>query len=65
MPDVDVVKCWALENGIQGTFSKLCDDERVKTIIMEDMLQWGKSAGLKTFEQVFNDFFHTVCALRI
>lgn len=52
MPDVDVVKCWALENGIKGTFSALCEDERVKKILLDDMQQWGKTAGLKTFEQV-------------
>lgn len=52
VPDVDVVKCWALENGIQGTFSALCENERVKQMILDDMLQWGRNAGLKTFEQV-------------
>ncbi|CAH2984047.1 unnamed protein product [Chilo suppressalis] len=58
VPDVDVVKCWALENGIKGTFSSLCEDERVKKVIMDDMLQWGKTAGLKTFEQVKDVYLH-------
>ncbi|XP_035443727.1 long-chain-fatty-acid--CoA ligase 5 isoform X1 [Spodoptera frugiperda] len=58
VPDVDVVKCWALENGIKGTFSALCEDERVKKIILEDMLQWGRNAGLKTFEQVKDIYLH-------
>lgn len=52
VPDVDVVKCWALESGIKGTFSQLCENEQVKKLILGDMLQWGKQAGLKTFEQV-------------
>lgn len=52
VPDVDVVKCWALEHGIKGTFSALCENELVKKMILDDMLQWGKTAGLKTFEQV-------------
>lgn len=52
VPDVDVIKCWALENGIKGTFSALCEDSRIKKIILDDMLQWGRTAGLKTFEQV-------------
>lgn len=53
VPDVDVVKCWALEHGIKGTFSALCENEKVKRIIIEDMLQWGRTAGLKNFEQVW------------
>lgn len=56
VPDVDVVKCWALENGIKGTFTALCEDSRVKKIILEDMLQWGRTAGLKTFEQVCTNY---------
>ncbi|KAJ2945572.1 hypothetical protein O0L34_g394 [Tuta absoluta] len=58
VPDVDVVKCWALENGIKGTFSALCENEKVKRVIMDDMLQWGKTAGLKTFEQVKDVYLH-------
>ncbi|KPJ05275.1 Long-chain-fatty-acid--CoA ligase 1 [Papilio xuthus] len=58
VPDVDVVKCWALENGIQGTFSALCENERVKQMILDDMLQWGRNAGLKTFEQVKDIYLH-------
>lgn len=52
VPDVDVIKCWALENGIQGTFSALCENPKVKKMILDDMLQFGKTAGLKNFEQV-------------
>ncbi|XP_013200983.1 long-chain-fatty-acid--CoA ligase 5 isoform X1 [Amyelois transitella] len=58
VPDVDVVKCWALENGIKGTFSALCENEKVKKMILDDMLQWGKTAGLKTFEQVKDIYLH-------
>lgn len=59
VPDVDVVKCWALEHGIKGTFSALCENEKVKRIIIEDMLQWGRTAGLKNFEQVWVLFTNT------
>lgn len=52
IPDVDVVKCWAVENGIPGTLSVLCANPQVKQLIMDDMLSWGKEAGLKSFEQV-------------
>lgn len=52
MPDVDVVKSWALENRIEGTLSVLCANPEVKKLIMDDMVTWGKEAGLKSFEQV-------------
>lgn len=52
VPDVDVVKCWALENGIPGTLSVLCANPEVKKLILDDMLAWGREAGLKSFEQV-------------
>lgn len=53
VPDVDVIKCWAQENGIPGTFSVLCNNPEVKQLIMDDMLAWGKEMGLKSFEQVW------------
>lgn len=52
VPDVDVVKCWAHENNIEGTFTVLCNDSNVKELIMADMTSWGKEGGLKSFEQV-------------
>lgn len=52
VPDVDVVKCWAQENNIPGTLSVLCNNPDVKQLIMDDMIAWGKEAGLKSFEQV-------------
>ncbi|XP_063537211.1 long-chain-fatty-acid--CoA ligase 5 isoform X1 [Cydia strobilella] len=58
VPDVDVVKCWALERGIKGTFSALCDNPTVKKMILDDMLQWGRNASLKTFEQVKDIYLH-------
>lgn len=54
VPDVDVLKCWAQENNINGTLSVLCNNPAVKELIMNDMLMWGKQIGLKTFEQVSN-----------
>lgn len=52
VPDVDVIKCWAHENGIPGTLSVLCANSEVKQLILDDMVMWGKEAGLKSFEQV-------------
>lgn len=54
VPDVDVIKCWAVENGIPGTLSVLCANPEVKKLILDDMLAWGKEAGLKSFEQVYH-----------
>lgn len=64
VPDVDVVKCWAVENGIPGTLSVLCANPEVKKLIMDDMLTWGKEAGLKSFEQVnFRFLFFSILFL--
>lgn len=52
VPDVDVLKCWAHENNIHGTLSVLCANQKVKDLIMNDMMTWGKQVGLKSFEQV-------------
>ena len=52
VPDVDVIKSWAFENKIPGTLSVLCAHPEVKQLIMDDMISWGKEAGLKSFEQV-------------
>ncbi|KAF6208422.1 hypothetical protein GE061_016878 [Apolygus lucorum] len=58
VPDVDVVKSWALENGIEGTLSVLCNHPEVKKLIMDDMITWGKESGLKSFEQVKDIYLH-------
>lgn len=54
VPDVDVLKHWAIENHIRGTLSVLCNNAQVKELIMSDMLNCGKQSGLKSFEQVCN-----------
>ncbi|XP_072395967.1 long-chain-fatty-acid--CoA ligase 5 isoform X3 [Diabrotica undecimpunctata] len=58
VPDVDVIKCWAHENGIPGTLSILCNNPEVKQLILDDMITWGKEAGLKSFEQVKDIYLH-------
>ena len=52
VPDVDVLKQWAIENNVRGTLSVLCNNVHIKELIMNDMLNWGKKSGLKSFEQV-------------
>jgi hypothetical protein len=61
VPDVDVIKSWACENRIPGTLSVLCAHPEVKQLIMDDMISWGKEAGLKSFEQVCDQ--HSVSGL--
>ncbi|XP_063985043.1 long-chain-fatty-acid--CoA ligase 5 isoform X1 [Diachasmimorpha longicaudata] len=58
VPDVDVIKCWALENSIPGTLSVLCANPEVKRLIHDDMVSWGKEAGLRSFEQVKDIYLH-------
>lgn len=52
IPDVQVIKRWAMEHGMPGTLSDLCESEEVKRFILEDLAVWAKEAGLKSFEQV-------------
>lgn len=56
VPDVEVIKQWASENQIGGTLSVLCAHPEVKRLILDDMVVWGKEAGLRSFEQVY--FMH-------
>lgn len=55
VPDVDVLKQWAVENNIPGTLSVLCNSLTVKELIFKDMQTWGRKGGLKSFEQVSNN----------
>ncbi|KAB7503360.1 Long-chain-fatty-acid--CoA ligase 1 [Armadillidium nasatum] len=58
VPDVEEVKSWARSNGISGTLSVLCNDPRVKQLILDDITERGKNAGLKSFEQVKDIYLH-------
>ncbi|CAH0387269.1 unnamed protein product [Bemisia tabaci] len=58
VPEVDVVKCWALENKIDGTLSVLCNHPEIKKLIMDDMITWGRENGLKSFELVKDIYLH-------
>lgn len=52
VPSVDALKSWAYDSHIPGTLSVLCNNAKVKELILNDMLNWGKQSGLKSFEQV-------------
>lgn len=58
VPDVDVIKSWALEYNIPGTLSVLCNNKDVKALILNDMIAKGKEGGLKSFEQVKDIYLH-------
>ncbi|CAG0898064.1 unnamed protein product, partial [Darwinula stevensoni] len=58
VPDVEVLKRYASDNGIEGTFSVLCSMPEIKQIILEDMLQLGRENNLKSFEQVKDIYLH-------
>lgn len=56
VPEVEAVKEWAREQDIPGTLSVLCANPHVKQLIMDDITNLGKAAGLKSFEQVIKFF---------
>lgn len=53
VPDVEVIKSWAVDNNIPGTLTVLCNNPEVKHLILNDMIAFGKEFGLKSFEQVW------------
>ncbi|CAB3408257.1 unnamed protein product [Caenorhabditis bovis] len=52
VPDAEVLVPAMEEEGIKGTIAELCANEKVKKIVLEDMLAVGKKGGLFSFEQV-------------
>ncbi|KAM8843443.1 long-chain-fatty-acid--CoA ligase 1a isoform 1-T1 [Synchiropus picturatus] len=52
VPDPDFLPIWAKKRGIEGSYTELCKNKEVKSNILEDILQLGKEAGLRSFEQV-------------
>lgn len=58
VPDVDYLKHWAQENRIPGTLTVLCNNGKIKELILNDMLNSGKQSGLKSFEQVKDIYLH-------
>ncbi|XP_068444858.1 long-chain-fatty-acid--CoA ligase 1a isoform X1 [Clinocottus analis] len=59
VPDPDFLPIWIKKQGIEGSYSELCQNEDVKNAILEDILRLGKDAGLKSFEQVRDIALHT------
>ncbi|KAL3875983.1 hypothetical protein ACJMK2_033876 [Sinanodonta woodiana] len=58
VPDEEVLFKWAGEKGLTKDFRQLCASEKVKSMILADILQTGKTAKLKGFEQVKDIILH-------
>ncbi|KAK3598870.1 hypothetical protein CHS0354_008618 [Potamilus streckersoni] len=58
VPDEEVLLKWAGENRLTKDFRQLCASENVKSMILADILQTGKTAKLKGFEQVKDIILH-------
>ena len=56
VPDVENVKYYSAEHNIPGTLSVLCNNPVIKQLILNDITDLGKKAGLKSFEQVRTGF---------
>ncbi|XP_047220972.1 long-chain-fatty-acid--CoA ligase 1a isoform X1 [Girardinichthys multiradiatus] len=58
VPDPDFLPFWAKKKGFEGTYLELCKNKDLKGAILEDILNLGKEAGLKSFEQVRDIALH-------
>jgi len=50
IPDEEVVKNWAKQNGKEGDFKTLCQDKQLNKVILDSMVQVGKEAKINSFE---------------
>ncbi|KAM6940614.1 long-chain-fatty-acid--CoA ligase 1-like [Xenentodon cancila] len=58
VPDPDFLPIWAERKGFKGSYTELCNNKDLKAAILEDILNLGKEAGLKSFEQVRDIALH-------
>ncbi|CAD5123442.1 DgyrCDS11790 [Dimorphilus gyrociliatus] len=54
VPDVDNLIIWAKENGLQCDLKTLCNDNKVRKLILSDLRRIAKIEKLKGFEQIAN-----------
>ncbi|CAL1273035.1 unnamed protein product [Larinioides sclopetarius] len=59
VPDKEVLTSWCKEKGIEGTWEEICRNKVVKELILNDITNLGKKAGLKSFEQVKDIYVHS------
>ncbi|KAL2102511.1 hypothetical protein ACEWY4_001679 [Coilia grayii] len=58
VPDPEVLPGFAEKLGARGSLQELCKSQEVKKAILADLLQLGREAGLKSFEQVKDLHLH-------
>ncbi|KFM62485.1 Long-chain-fatty-acid--CoA ligase 1, partial [Stegodyphus mimosarum] len=58
VPDQKVVQNWCKMNEIEGSWSEICENKAVKKMILTEITDLGKKAGLKSFEQVKDLYLH-------
>ncbi|XP_059803818.1 long-chain-fatty-acid--CoA ligase 5 [Hypanus sabinus] len=59
VPDPEVLPEFAASKGFQGSYEELCQIPEIKKAILDDLVNLGKQAGLKSFEQVKDLYLHT------
>ncbi len=52
VPDPETLLPWARERGLPQDMPSLCNDPAVKVAMLKSMVEEGRVAGLKGFEQV-------------
>lgn len=56
VPEGEIAQHWAASHHKAKDLKALCQDEALKQVILDDILQQGRDAGLKGFEQVLDIF---------
>ncbi|XP_060076786.1 long-chain-fatty-acid--CoA ligase 1-like [Ylistrum balloti] len=58
VPDIEVVPAWAAKEGLPTSMDELCTCQKLKDVILQDIINIGKTMGLKSFEQVKDIILH-------
>lgn len=52
VPDADALNFWAKENKVEGSFKELCENEKVKKMLLDELNATGKAAKLLGYELI-------------
>ncbi|GIX88374.1 long-chain-fatty-acid--CoA ligase 1 [Caerostris extrusa] len=58
VPDQKMLKDWCKANEIEGSWREICENKAAKKMILTDITELGKKAGLKSFEQIKDLYLH-------
>ncbi|KZS19375.1 Long-chain-fatty-acid--CoA ligase 5 [Daphnia magna] len=58
VPEEESVRHYANQHGISGSLSFLCNIPEIKQLILNEITDFGKKGGLKSFEQVKDIYLH-------